>query len=113
MTDRDQTLDHVVALEQQLLDPETRRDPARVRSLLHSDFREVGASGTVWDRDGIVAALEAEPGTRGDVRDIVARHVAPGVVLVTYDAADTRRSSLWIRDESGWRVLFHQGTPIV
>jgi ribonuclease HI len=104
-------LDHVIALELRLLEPETRRDRLLVRSLLHPDFHEIGASGRTWDRDETVAALADDPGERPTVGDVAARRVADGVVLVTYTAGDSRRSSLWVRDADGWRVLFHQGTP--
>ena len=48
---------------------------------------------------------------------MVARPVAPGVVLVTYlatdaDAGDSLRSSLWVHGADGWRVLYHQATAI-
>ena len=43
--------------------------------------------------------------------DVRATEVAGGVVLVTYEAGASLRSSLWVRSDDGWRVLFHQGTP--
>jgi hypothetical protein len=106
------TLDEVVALELSLLDPGVRRSPERVERLLHPDFREFGASGHAWDRDGIVAALATDPGRGWAATDIDAREVADGVVLVTYRAAGSLRSSLWVRGADGWQVLFHQGTPV-
>jgi ribonuclease HI len=106
----DATLQRVVDLEHRLLDPETRRDPARVASLLHPEFREIGASGRVWNRDDILAALAVDPGTSPRVCDIAARRVVDDVVLVTYRTHDSLRSSLWVRHRDEWRVLFHQGT---
>jgi ribonuclease HI len=110
------TLEEVVALELLLLDPETRRDPAAVEHLLHPDFREIGASGALWDRDSIVAELAADPGAGSRASDVDARFVAEGVVLVTYAAESaaggSRRSSLWVLGEHGWRVLFHQATRL-
>ena len=106
------TLDEVVALEVSLLDPDVRRSPERVERLLHPDFREFGASGHAWDRDGIVAALATDPGRGWEATDVDAREVADGVVLVTYRAAGSLRSSLWVRGRDGWQVLFHQGTPV-
>jgi hypothetical protein len=85
-----------------------------VERLLHPEFREFGTAGRVWDRASIVAALAEDPGPRATASEVEARTVADGVVLVTYvaEAAGWRslRSSLWVRDEDGWRVLFHQGT---
>jgi hypothetical protein len=48
--------------------------------------------------------------------------LAEGVVLVTYRSVRTdlesgkvlqaRRSSIWILRADGWKMRFHQGTPI-
>jgi ribonuclease HI len=107
-------LDEVVELELRLLDPAVRADPAEVERLLHPEFREIGASGRMWDRDSMVAALAEEPGTGATASEVEARMVAHEVVLVTYvsesAAGRSLRSSLWVRGEDGWRVLFHQGT---
>jgi len=112
----DPELEEVVALELELLRPATRAAPDRLDRLLHPDFREVGASGRVWERAALIDAVAAEePGEPRAAEDVAARRVAPGVVLLTYTARRagraTRRSSLWVRDAGGWRVLFHQGTP--
>jgi ribonuclease HI len=112
MAGNDAILHHVIALESRLLDPSTRREPSEVTSLLHPDFREIGASGRWWNRDEIVAALAAEPGERRVAQDVVARYAGDSAVLVTYTTHDSLRSSLWVRCPEGWRVLFHQGTPI-
>jgi hypothetical protein len=109
-------LDEVVALELRLLDPATRRNPAAVEPLLHEDFREIGASGRLWDRAAIVAALAGDPGEQARATEVTARFVSDRVVLITYTAeragARSRRSSLWLDGDGGWRVLFHQGTPV-
>lgn len=106
------TLADVVALELSLLDPQVRRSPERVERLLHPDFREFGASGAAWDRAAIVAALAADPGQGWTATEVDARAVAEGVVLVTYRAAGSLRSSLWVQAPEGWQLLFHQGTPV-
>ena len=104
-------LEHVIALELSLLDPGVRRSPERVERLLHADFREFGAAGGAWSREAIVAALAADPGRGWTATDVEAREVSDGVVLVTYRAASSLRSSLWVRGPDGWQVLFHQGAP--
>lgn len=108
-------LAEVVELELQLLEPATRRDRAELERLLHPEFREVGASGKTWDRDALIEALTHEQGPVADVERLAARPVAGDVVLVTYLAASrgrrSLRSSLWVHSH-GWRMLFHQGTPV-
>jgi hypothetical protein len=110
-------LDQVVALELRLLDPATRRRPSAVEALLHEDFQEIGASGRLWDRESIVAALAEEPGVATRASEVTARFVADQVVLVTYEAerAGVRslHSSLWVGGDDGWRVLFHQGDVLL
>lgn len=112
-------LAEVVSLELALLHPATRAARREVERLLHADFREVGASGRAWERDSVLAALAAAPGETVVATDVSARHVAADVVLITYRATHrgrepgvSLRSSLWCRGEDGWRVLFHQGTPV-
>ena len=108
-------LAEVVGLELQLLEPATRRDRAELERLLHPEFREVGASGKTWDRDALIDALTNEQGLIAGVELLAARPVAEDVVLVTYLAASggrrSLRSSLWVH-QHGWRMLFHQGTPV-
>ena len=110
-------LDAVIALELRLLDPAVRANPAEVERLLDAEFREIAPSGATWGRDAVVAALALDPGTPARARDVSATVVAEGVVLVTYvvrgpDGRESLRSSLWRRHADGWRVLFHQGTPV-
>jgi hypothetical protein len=113
-TEHDQDVADVVANELALLDPATRIRPDAVIGLLHEQFREFGASGRIWERDGIAAALAADPGRPVDVQDMRAERLGTDVILVTYLARrpDRRslRSSIWIRDAGAWRLIFHQGT---
>lgn len=113
---RDAALDDVVHLEQLLLDPAVRSDGGRVEALLHPDFVEHGASGRVWDRDGVVEALPADPAVIGEAVDFVPVRIAENVVLLTYrihGPRETMRSSVWVKDgTAGWRMRFHQGTLV-
>ena len=49
-----------------------------------------------------------------EVFDLVGRQLAPDVVLVTYSTrratTSVHRSSIWVRLDGEWTVLFHQGT---
>jgi hypothetical protein len=51
---------HLFHLEQQLLQPSTRRDATALTSLLAEDFREFGSSGRVYTRQQIIDALATE-----------------------------------------------------
>jgi hypothetical protein len=110
----DDDLERVVERELALLDPEVRRNPARVRAFLHPDFVEFGASGRVWDRASIAAVTSGidEPITASEMRP---RRLGPDAVLLTYRSyapgRQALRSSTWIRAAGDWLLLFHQGTP--
>ena len=50
----------VRAAELSLLGPDVRGDGARLRSILHPDFVEIGRSRRRWTRDEIIDSLERE-----------------------------------------------------
>ena len=110
-------IDQVIASELALLSPQVRRSPAQVDELLDPDFREIGISGRMWTRPEMVSALAEE--SSDDDEQVVATElnaavVGPGLILVTYTTdrreRRARRSSLWRRSGSAWRLLHHQGT---
>ena len=104
--------------EERILDPAVRADPAQIRALLAPEFVEFGASGRVFDRDGIVATLAAESPRRGaarQARGFKLRLLAPGAALTTWrvkrdDGIETLRSSVWQQQGGRWLMVFHQGT---
>jgi hypothetical protein len=102
--------------EERILDPAVRADPAQMRALLAPDFVEFGASGRVFSRDAIVAALAAEgPRVARQARGFKLRLLAPGAALTTWrvkrdDGIETLRSSVWQQQEGRWLMVFHQGT---
>jgi hypothetical protein len=108
--------DEVIRQERRLLDPDVRRSRDVVDALLHADFVEFGASGRVWHRAAIVAALAADPQVIGEAVDFEATALGDDVVLVTYriiGAGGSLRSSVWMREAGhGWRLRFHQGTRL-
>jgi hypothetical protein len=88
-----------------------------VRALLAPEFTEFGASGRVFDRDAILAALASEgPRVARQARGFKVRLVAPGAALTTWrvlrdDGVETLRSSVWQQQGDGrWLMVFHQGT---
>lgn len=106
----------LLALEERLLDPAVRAVPAEVRALLAPEFVEFGASGRVFNRDGILAMLAAEPRRVAlQARGFKVRLLAPGAALTTWrvtrdDGIETLRSSVWQQQAGQWLMVFHQGT---
>jgi hypothetical protein len=108
-------LQEVVRRELALLEPDVRADAERVLALLHPEFLEHGASGRVWDRESITAVTSGTE-VAIEATDLQTRYLGADAVLVTYRSREpgreALRSSVWLRDpESGWLLLFHQGTP--
>lgn len=84
------------------------------------DYWEVGASGRIYDRDGVVEGLVARGKVPGDEHWVVSgarcAQLGRDTYALTYrlDQAGrlTRRLTLWRRDPDGWKIIYHQGTII-
>jgi hypothetical protein len=111
---------HLFHLEQQLLQPSTRRDATALTSLLAEDFREFGSSGRIYTRQQIIDALAAESPRTITLSDPFCQQLAEDIALLTYRSNRTTlktafhalRSSLWVYRDNRWQMIFHQGTPI-
>src|SRR5262245_21400147 len=101
MTHQGDDLAEVVRRERQLLDPALRADGEFVAGLLHPDYVEYGASGRVWDRDAVIAALQADPEVLAEAADFEPVRLAEDVVLLTFRLQGDRsslRCSVWVRE---------------
>lgn len=103
-----------IEAELTLLQPAVRSDVDAVDALLAPDFTEIGRSGRVWDRAGMLASIAGfESSTVAvDASEVSGRRVGDDLVLVTYSTPGALRSSLWRRSDGRWRVVFHQATPV-
>jgi hypothetical protein len=117
----DATVAELVRLERALADRDPTGIPDGLASLLDDDFLEFGSSGRIWSRDAtITVLLPAKAGVPVTIRDVDARVLTDDLVLLLYRIEVTtssggrasRRSSIWRRHGTGWRIAFHQGTPI-
>ena len=103
-------------LEERLLDPAVRADPATVQALLAPEFTEFGASGWIFDRAAIVNSLASErPTVARQARGFKVRPLGTEAALTTWrvkrdDGIETLRSSVWQKREGRWQMVFHQGT---
>lgn len=105
--------------ELRLLDPEVRASADRVLAFLDPEFTEIGASGQRWDAASILTVTgdrSVSEQSPVEVEEMAGTVVAPGVVQLTYrsyhEGRRVRRSSLWRLTDAGWRMYFHQGTPV-
>ena len=103
--------------ERALTDPDVRGSAKRVEQLLHPDFTEIGSSGDVYDRNEMIEMMTSEAPGGVVIRDFHVRRLSPDAALVTYRSIGTsgkeaRRSSIWVDEDSGWRLIHHQGTRV-
>ena len=116
-------LEELRELEIELHQLSARNNQSRLLELLHPDFVEFGRSGRRYSRDQIISMLTAETEAPDVIPvDFELTRIRDGAVLLTYVSTQgsasgkrvqrTRRASLWVREDQGWQVLFHQGTPI-
>lgn len=106
---------HLCELEEKLLEPKTRTNPAELDKLLADDFFEFGSSGNVWYKKDSVG------GDGLSVREMTLSNfeiysLSKDTVLATYLVRDdtrmqnTLRSSIWKLIDGKWQMFFHQGT---
>lgn len=108
------------ALEEGLWRAETRFNREWMEGVLAPDFFEFGRSGRVYSREATLNFPAQPIDARLPLKDFDARLLSPDVAQTTYVAAVVyagqeqvaNRSSLWLRTEDGWRLLFHQATAV-
>ncbi|MDO5752985.1 ribonuclease HI family protein [Arthrobacter sp.] len=112
---RDDSLEAVVELERELFDPAVRADPLRVAELLHTDFEEIGASGSRWSRQEVLAMISDETVAAHSLEVLTLDRIDDSTALLTYRSDAPRgsalRSSIWKFAHGRWQIRFHQGTP--
>ena len=111
----------LAALEENLWRAETRYDTQFVDTVFAADFFEFGRSGKIYSRSEMMPGAQAPREFKAalPLRNFSARYLAQDLVQVTYisevaygdEVQFANRSSLWSRDEDGWKLRFHQGTP--
>jgi hypothetical protein len=122
VTDAATLLEQLRALEVELHQIETRRNPARLGALLHPDFVEFARSGRTYTRSGVLQEFSTGGALEPvEARDFELAQPGPGVALLTYKSAHrsptgalhrhSLRSSIWVESDRGWVMRFHQGTP--
>jgi hypothetical protein len=95
-------------------------DRATFEAMTAEDFWEVGASGAVYDREVVWAALEqryaAGQPDEWEIDDVSVRRLGEHVYLVTYllrqGSRTSRRATIWEDAGGSWRIVYHQGTIV-
>jgi len=114
---------HIKGLEEILLQPHTRADSGMLCKLLHDEFEEVGASGSICSKDEAIEwLLREDDNIQWSLTEFRIRQLSDDMVLAIYCAHKTdqktgstkrsMRSSLWEKTNGNWAMRFHQGTNI-
>jgi len=121
MTVTDQILEELKAREPIFHRPEFGTTRADFAAMMADGFFEIGASGRRYGREDVLDALEKRHAQAHEdvweATDFSCRELAPGLYLLTYrllqdGVRKTRRTTIWRRDGSAWRIVFHQGTLV-
>jgi hypothetical protein len=115
-------LETLRSLEVALHRPEVRSNRNELDRLLHPEFREFGRSGLIYERADVLTEFADRPQAYEVwAQDFRVLPLSDVLALLTYKSAHithegeldhyTNRSSLWQLTDTGWRLLFHQGTP--
>lgn len=107
-------------LEESLWIAETRFDLDYMESILLPGFFEFGRSGKIYTRDEILSASYSIINAKLPLKNFKVNIVTEAVALVTYisevqygELETGNRSSLWLKTSDGWKLQFHQGTPVI
>ena len=107
----------MLKLEEMLLKPEIRTSEKELSNLLADNFFEFGSSGRVWSKkDGLGA--NGIGVVKMKLSDFEIHQLSGEIVLTTYRIFNEEkmqhslRSSIWKFENTKWRMIFHQGTPI-
>lgn len=110
----DQDFKIVEALEHGISSKEIRSNPIRLSELLHNEFEEFGKSGRKFSKADIVNEVPSWNHHEIEITDLTFTRLAASVLLLKYQAfandVRTKRSSIWVKDNGHWQMIFHQGT---
>lgn len=108
-------------LEESLWRAETRFNDAYMDGIFADDFCEFGRSGRIYQRQEMLPSKGngEEIDATLPLRGFRVRALSDDIVQVMYisevrygqQVETGNRSSIWRRDENGWKLCFHQGTP--
>lgn len=118
MLELDKTIRH---LEEQLLLDEVRTSANILEKIIDPNFFEIGSSGKIYRYKSGDTFLPVNG--KCYINNFSIRELAYSVILVTYEfhmvaskiskSKCTLRSSIWKQNEFGWKIIFHQSTPVL
>lgn len=131
------TKQHLLLLEEFLMQPNARKAPAMLAELIADDFVEFGTTGRVYNKANVIEWLGKAPPTKLVPSQMHCMFLADNIAQIAYRVTATRldtdtpiqtknphppihtppihtlRSSLWRFDGTRWQVFFHQATVVL
>lgn len=116
MTLSTETIDNFRRREENLW----RDEPSSRDQVLSEEFQEFCRFGDVYNRDHLINTADNDISVAFPFDDFTAEPLSDDVVLVTYEntvtsngtAQRARRSSIWIRSDTAWKLRFQQATTL-
>ncbi len=112
----------IIEKERALLTNEVRHSKQKLRSLLSSQFMEIGSSGDFIGLNKVLEQLPQNKTWHCHIQDIELNKISSEVVQLIYlafikkndtdEGTFSRRSSIWHKEDNQWKMYFHQGTPV-
>lgn len=119
MTLTDNEIEELRTLEESLWIDSTRFNQEYMDRVLHEDFFEFGRSGKVYSRQRILNIPAGKIDAKIPFDNFRVTELDKNCIMVTYISEEhyagyskANRCSIWLKTESGWKLRFHQGTPI-
>lgn len=112
----------IIEKELSLLTFEVRHSESALKSVLSSEFLEVGASGDYFGLSEVLSELPTESNWQCHAQDFEFRKLERSIVQLIFRAHITsqntpngtysRRTSIWRLERGYWKMLYHQGTKV-
>ena len=101
-------------LELELVQAQTRSNPARLNELLADEFEEIGSSGTVYDKAEVLKQLPNQTTPKYELSGFSFTRLSDKRIRVNYlalcDGIHTVRRSVWVHRCGSWAMIHHQST---
>ena|SRR6516162_2412614 len=109
-----QLQEHLHSLEERLLHPDREKDRKQLTSLLAPDFKEFCTSGKIFNLNQLTDSLLTSAPRNATMSHFYVTALGESAALATYhvttSTSTSHHSSLWVKRNNHWQMLFHQGT---
>jgi RimJ/RimL family protein N-acetyltransferase len=113
------TFKELKTLEENLWKSETRFDLSFQEKVFALDFVEFGRSGKIYSRSEAIRTEKQEIRAKLPLPNLAFRMLDENTAQLTYisevqyqELEIANRSSIWTNTSEGWKLRFHQGTPV-